>query len=103
MKVTPTPQPAESSSHPHAPFPSDHFNIIRPPMQRSLQNLQLNFYTFPLRAICPVHLSLDLDPLTILHNECILRRSSLCNFIDPPVTPSLIVPTTLLSLLLGHF
>jgi len=53
------------------------------------------FLTAPIRATCPAHF-LFLYCITV-YGEEYLRSSSLCNFLHPPVTTSLIGPNFLLS------
>jgi uncharacterized membrane protein len=59
--------------------------------------------TSPMRATCPAHLILlALITLTILGEEYKPCSSSLCGFLQPPVTSSLIGPNILLSTLFSN-
>jgi len=61
------------------------------------------FLTFPIRAICPVHLILlDLATLIILGEMYTLCNSSLCSLLQPPATSSLSEPNILLSTLFSN-
>src|SRR5215475_7947913 len=57
----------------------------------------------PIRAICPAHLILlDLTTCMILGKEYRPFSSSLCNFLNSPVTTSLLDPNTLLNSLFSN-
>jgi hypothetical protein len=59
--------------------------------------------TFPMRATCPANLIfLALITLTILGEEYKQCSSSLCSFLQPPVTSSLLGPNILLSTLFSN-
>jgi hypothetical protein len=67
-------------------------------------NTLYGFLLSPICAACPVHLILlDLIILIILGEGYKLWSSSLCSFLQPPVTSSLFGPNVLLSTLLSLF
>jgi hypothetical protein len=76
-----------------------HFNIIHLPISWSSSGLFPSGFT-TIRANYPAHLILlDLIILIILGEEYKLWSSSLCSFLQPPVTSSLFGPNILLSTL----
>jgi len=56
----------------------------------------------PIRATCPAHLLLDFVTRTILGEEYRSLSSSLCSFLQSPVTSSLLDPNILLNTLFSN-
>jgi hypothetical protein len=69
-------------------------------LSSSLTNIVYAFIFFPIRATCRAYLIiLDLITLIILGEEYKLWSSSLCSFLQPPVTSSLFDPSIFLNTL----
>ena len=106
----PYPEPARSSPYPH--FLKIHLNIIFPSAPGSPQwNLSLWFhhqnpvhaFPLPICATCPAHLILlDFITHTILGEQYRSLSSSLCSFLQFPVTSFLLGPNILLNTLFSN-
>ena len=96
----PYPGPAEFSPYPHIPLPEIHLNIILPSAYWvSSAFPSKTLYTpllSPTRATCPSHLILlDFITRTMMGEEYRSLSSSLCSFLQSPVTSALIGPNIL--------
>ena len=100
-------EPARSSPHPTSQFLKIHLNITFPPTPGSPKwslsprfSYQNPLYASPLpiRATCPAHLILSsFITRTILGEEYRSLSSSLCSFLNYPVTSSLLGPNIVFS------
>jgi len=104
----PYPEPARSSTYPQHPTSWRSILILSSHLRLGLPSCLFRsgfptktLYTpllFPIRVTCPVHLILlDSITSTILGEECRLLSSSLCSFLQSPVTSSLLGPNFLLT------
>jgi hypothetical protein len=112
----PPPVPILRQLHPVPTTPSNllkiHLKIIflstsgtpqRPLCLRFTYQHPVHPSLLPIRATCPAHLILlDVTTRTILGKEYRLFSSSLCNFLNSPVTSSLLGPNTLLNNLFSN-
>ena len=106
------PEPDQSSPSPSSHFLKIDLNIILPSTQGSSkwsvsprfphQN-PVSTCILPIHATCPVHLiSLDFIARIIFGDDYRSFSSSLCSFLHSPVTPSLLGPIILLSILFSN-
>jgi hypothetical protein len=112
LATGPYSEPDESKPHPKPYFHKIHFNIILVSMPRfsamvsSLSTFQPKFFEHfsspPCARHAPSHLAvLDLIKI-IFGKKNKLWTSSLCNFLQPPVTSSIFGPHILLSTLFSN-
>jgi hypothetical protein len=101
------PQSAQSSPYPHILLPEHHFIIILPSTPGSPKwfislrfphQTRVHAFPLPIRATCPAHLILDFKTRTIVGYEYRSFSSSICSFLQSPVTTSLLGPNVLIVL-----